>query len=373
MDISVFEDLLSSPYNRLVQDAMNQGRIPIGYSCAYVPDALLSVGDFFPVRLRAPGISGTELADTYLSSVICSYTRSLLEFVLDDRYDFIQGWLFTDSCDHLRRLYDNIDYLIKPDFIHILDVPHRYSEAALKWYIEEIQNLIDKMAEHFKVTITHTHLQQAIFLHNRVVRALLSIGDLRKLSAPPISGCDFHKIMLVALTTPKDLFLNLIQPIQESLTQHPHGKRNYRARLMLVGGHMDDIAYIETIESSGGLVVADRYCTGSLPELMCISEDNDPIVAIAEHIFMRTACPRMMDQFEKRFQQIIQWITEYQVDGVIIEAIKFCDLWGIESSVLLNELRKKGIPAIRLEREYRLSGEGQLSTRVQAFLESMGK
>jgi len=36
-------------------------------------------------------------------------------------------------------------------------------------------------------------------------------------------------------------------------------------------------------------------------------------------------------------------------------------------------LRKEGIPVLRLEREYRLSSEGQLSTRVQAFLESMRK
>jgi len=31
------------------------------------------------------------------------------------------------------------------------------------------------------------------------------------------------------------------------------------------------------------------------------------------------------------------------------------------------------VPVLRLEREYRQSGEGQLRTRVQAFIESMGK
>jgi benzoyl-CoA reductase/2-hydroxyglutaryl-CoA dehydratase subunit BcrC/BadD/HgdB len=36
-------------------------------------------------------------------------------------------------------------------------------------------------------------------------------------------------------------------------------------------------------------------------------------------------------------------------------------------------LRKEGIPVLKLEREYALGGEGQLRTRIQAFIESMGK
>jgi len=61
------------------------------------------------------------------------------------------------------------------------------------------------------------------------------------------------------------------------------------------------------------------------------------------------------------------------VDGVVIEIIKFCDLWGIDSMPLVSALRKEGIPVLKLEREYRMGSEGQLRTRVQAFIESMGK
>ena len=52
--------------------------------------------------------------------------------------------------------------------------------------------------------------------------------------------------------------------------------------------------------------------------------------------------------------------------------MKFCDVWGIEANVFLNNLREAGFHVLRLEREYFLSGVGQLRTRVQAFLESMG-
>ena len=70
--MKVFEELLESPQNRLVEQAAKDGRIPIGYSCSFVPEALLMVDKLFPVRLHATGVAGTEIADNYLSSFICS-------------------------------------------------------------------------------------------------------------------------------------------------------------------------------------------------------------------------------------------------------------------------------------------------------------
>ena len=141
----------------------------------------------------------------------------------------------------------------------------------------------------------------------------------------------------------------------------------------MIGSELDDPAFIEAIESQGGLVVADRFCTGSVPGLDAIERGGDPVVSIAGHYLFRTSCPRMMEAFDERIAFILEVIKKYRVDGVIIQAMKFCDVWGVETSPLVAALRGEGIPVLRLEREYRLSGEGQLKTRVQAFIESMGK
>ena len=105
---------------------------PALYSGAVV----ISYVELVPVRVRATGAAGTEMADTYLSSVICSYVRSLLEFALDGRYDRLDGWVFSASCDHLRRLYDNLAHLAPPKFNYIIDLPHKTSDAALDWFVE---------------------------------------------------------------------------------------------------------------------------------------------------------------------------------------------------------------------------------------------
>jgi len=65
-------------------------------------------------------------------------------------------------------------------------------------------------------------------------------------------------------------------------------------------------------------------------------------------------------------------VRDFKVDGVILERLAFCDHWGFEQSTIENDLRESNIPFLILDREYILSGVGQLRTRVQAFLETLG-
>jgi benzoyl-CoA reductase/2-hydroxyglutaryl-CoA dehydratase subunit BcrC/BadD/HgdB len=66
-------------------------------------------------------------------------------------------------------------------------------------------------------------------------------------------------------------------------------------------------------------------------------------------------------------------IRDFNVDGVILERLAFCDHWGFEQFTIENDLKEDGTPCLIMDREYILSGVGQLRTRVQAFLETMGK
>ena len=367
-----FDELLENPQNRLVEQASQSGRIPIGYSCSFVPEPLLMADGLFPVRLHAMGVAGTELADNYLSSLLCSYTRSILEFAMDDRYDLIRGWVFVPSCAHMQRLTDNLDYLKKPSFIHVIDVPRKVNSATVAWQTEELRMLADKLSEHFNVDTSDRALMKAIEEWNHFCSVVNKIGDLRKRPNPPLTGAEFHCAVMASLASPKDLILPYLEALYDEI-KYQDGNRKYRARLMVAGGHLHDPEFIRVIESQGGLVVADRFCTGSIPGLNPVKVNDDPFRAMAEHSFEKALCPRMMEDFERRLKLIMDTVKEYKVDGVVLEVIKFCDLWGVDAMPLVSALRKEGIPVLKLEREYRLGSEGQLRTRVQAFIESMGK
>jgi benzoyl-CoA reductase/2-hydroxyglutaryl-CoA dehydratase subunit BcrC/BadD/HgdB len=371
--MKVFEELLEDPQNRLVEQAVQDGRIPIAYSCSYVPEALLMADRLFPVRLHTPGVAGTEIADNYLSSFVCSYARSLLEFAMDERFDQIKGWVFVPACIHMQRLYDNLEYLKHPTFNHVLDVPRKVNEDTLEWMAEELKILADKLATHFGVDMSDDSLRKAMHQWNDFAAAVQSIGELRKKPNPPITGTEMHQMVMASLASPKDLILPFISNLKKELDGW-EGIKKYRARLMVVGGHLHDPEFIKIIESQGGLVVADRFCTGTIPGFKTIGiNGGNPYRTLAEYTFDKTICPRMMEEFDRRLNIIVDIVKEYKVDGVVLEIIKFCDLWGVDSMPLVTALREQGIPVLKLEREYRLGGEGQLRTRVQAFIESMGK
>ncbi len=369
---NLFNELLQDPFNRLAEQAAGSGRIPVGYSCSFVPEALLMADRLFPVRLHAPGVYGTELADNYLSSLVCSYTRSLLEFAMDDRFDGIQGWVFVPSCAHMQRLIDNFEYLRRPAFSHVIDVPRKVTGYTVSWLAEELKMLADRLSGHFGVDLGDRSIRKAIGEWNAFTEAVRSIGDLRKQDSPPLTGTEFHTLIMASLVSPKDLIQPELEKFGKKIGER-EGMKDYRARLMVVGGHLHEPSFIRVIESQGAIVVADRFCTGSIPGLMPVTVNGDPISALAEHTFEKTLCPRMMENFDLRLRAIIDAVKDYRVDGVVIEIIKFCDLWGVDSMPLVNALRREGIPVLKLEREYRTSGEGQLRTRVQAFIESMGK
>jgi benzoyl-CoA reductase/2-hydroxyglutaryl-CoA dehydratase subunit BcrC/BadD/HgdB len=55
--------------------------------------------------------------------------------------------------------------------------------------------------------------------------------------------------------------------------------------------------------------------------------------------------------------------------GVINHIIKFCDHFSMLSSYFKEKLQKEGIAVLNLERDYSGSNRGQLSTRIEAYLE----
>jgi len=167
---------------------------------------------------------------------------------------------------------------------------------------------------------------------------------------------------------PKDLLIEPLHRLREALEKRKE-LGSYKARVMVVGSILDNTQFTELIESQGGLVVADRYCFGSLPGMEDIPETGDPFESLARHYMESCECPRMMERDADRLASLDRWADEYLADGILFETMKFCDMWGYEGLSMVSEERRKLRPIVKMEREYAFSGEGQLRTRIQAFLE----
>ncbi len=368
----MLDRILDDPTGEPVRRAMQDHGHTIGYLCSYVPEALLSVPGLMPMRVRACTVAGTPMADTYLSSVLCPYVRSVLEVALDDTLPPIDGWVLTSSCDGMRRLHDNLSYLVAPAFCRIVDVPHKRGEPAAAWFERELESLASALSKHFGVDTSDAAVRASIDRTNAFRARLREASELRRVDPSPVDGAEVHRLLVAASLVPDAV-------LDEALEAWVAGKRQAppreppRARVLLVGSTLDDPRFVALIESCGAQVVADRFCHGSVPGLEPIAHHDRALHALSRHTLETTACPRMMEDFPRRLSQIESLAREAAADGIIVEAMKLCDLWGVESVALTRALRNAGWPVLRLEREYVHGGEGQVRTRVQAFLESMDR
>jgi benzoyl-CoA reductase subunit C len=369
-----FSEAAGTIVNPSIEDWKKRGGKVIGYFCSGAPEEMIMAAGFLPLRMRATGSTGTELSDAYYSSINCSFPRHCFNMALSGDFDFLDGLICMNTCDHVRRIYDNWKVALKTPYVEVLSFPRKNTEVQVDWYRDELALWKGRMEEHFQIGITDRDLWKAIRLANEKRRLQRELYGLRKAAHPPITGAESLAVMVAGTAMPAERYNALLEELLDEL-RRSKGHSDYRARLMVISGILDDPAYMRVLEDQGGLVVTDSSCFGTRIMWTDVDEDGgDPIAALARYyVAGRPSCPRMYGDQHERARFLTDMIEDFKVDGAIGEQLKFCDNWIVEHYMNELDFKDAGIPFLRLEREYIVSGIGQLRTRVQAFIESMGK
>jgi benzoyl-CoA reductase/2-hydroxyglutaryl-CoA dehydratase subunit BcrC/BadD/HgdB len=377
-----FENLLQEANNDLVQQAKKDGKIALAYTCYHIPEVLLNLPGCFSTRLRAPRTGSLDISTYYMSSFLCGYSKALVERGIEGGYQHLNAFIGSETCSEMNRCYEHFELLHLVDnpkfFVSIADVPFKIMPHTIKHFKQQLQiKVLDKLHDVYGIDTSEAAIRKAVEEHNEVCRLITEIGEYRKEDNPRITGYEFHVINLITYVCPKYLIIDKLRETAEELkTREPDKKKNFRAKVVVVGSEMDDPDFTKLMEESGALVVADRYCFGSLPgrEEIHLSENGDVLEDIIVHYMKTSQCPRYMqkEKVDGRKEYVRDLVNEYHADGVIYEQLKFCEYWGYEralaSHIITNDY---GIPSVTVDRQYTASASGQLRTRVQAFVESL--
>ncbi len=377
-----FENLLQEANNELVQKAKSEGGFALGYTCYHIPEVLLNCGDCFSVRLRAPRTGSMDIATYYMSNFLCGYSKAILERAIEGGYNFLNALLSSETCSEMNRTAEHFELLnlVENDkfFLTFLDAPFKVEPHTVKHYVKQTRlKILDKLTEVYGVDTSDEALKRAVEEHNEVCRILTEIGDYRKEDNPRITGYEYHILNLVSYCCPKKLILPYLRETAEELKSRvPDEKKNYRAKIVVVGSEMDDPDFTSLIEDSGALVVADRFCFGALPgrQEIILNDEEDVLTQICRHYLASSQCPRFMshDKVQERRDYVKKLVEEYNADGVMYEQLKFCEYWGYERALASYVMSEDyGVPTAAVDRQYTASASGQLRTRVQAFVESL--
>jgi len=366
-------DTLTNPYIERWKE--NGGKV-IGYYCTYIPEEIIHAAGILPYRMRATGSTSSELGDMYASSTTCSFCRHSLDQAMRGEYAFLDGAVALHGCDHIARMFDAWRYgkvpLANSFYLHFLDVPFKVDALAVDWMALQLGKFKRSLEDHFGVTINDEALRQSIKTYNEKHHFLKSLYEMRKKKAPPITGAEALGICIASTSMPVEEFNQLLKQLLDELRERD-GLSNHKARLLIAGGELEAPGYIEVIEELGGLVVTDLLCFGLRGFWDLVDEDAEPIAALARRYIQRSiSCPRMID-YRKRLDFTKNLVQEFNVDGIIMARMKYCDNWACDGAMIKYQAQKENTPYLLLEREHLMSAVGQMRTRVQAFLETIGR
>lgn len=370
---------------RRAKELRAEGRKVIGYFHIYPVLEMLTALDLVPFGMTGDMGEPITKADQCLPTVVCPFIRSMMDLGLKGRYDFLDGVVMAHACEVAEKLAHIWRIYLDPPYAHFIDTPHTTHKAAQKQHVELLKEFKKTLEAFTGKELSTERLREAIAVHNQQRSLVRELYQLRKPDPPLISGAETLQVILALLSIPVEEGNELLGQVISEVKQREDSPPKQPARLLIWGSIIDNTALIDMIESLGASVVMDDTTVGSRAYFPMVeaSSSRDPLEALAYRYLVELKSPRTfrenalsdtkrkdyMTDLESRFGYLKDYIKEWNVDGVILQTMRYCDIHGYEVPVLRDYLGSIGVPNTYFEHDYSQSALAQLRTRIQAFLE----
>ncbi len=362
--------------NLKAKEIKENGGIIAGTFCSFAPVEILDAAGIHIVNLCGTSDKNIINSESDLPKNLCPLIKSSYGAAISGKCSYIP---FCDiiigetTCDGKKKMYELLSELKD---IHIMQLPQGAdrSYSPLMWE-KEVRLLIKILEEKFNIEITEEKLRDATSFRNKFRLLYSELLELSKLEPPAMTGFEMYKILEryrfnLCLN---DEYKQLEELINQIKQEYKEGKRSvdHKSKRILVtgcplGGVLDKI--VNTIESSGGVVVCFENCGGIKPIRNNIDENSDDIVKAIAHRYLNIGCS-IMTPNNKRMNLLPELIEEFKVDGVIEVVLQTCHPYSVETRAVKRLITDIGTPYMSIETDYSDSNIGQIKTRIAAFME----
>ena len=299
----------------------------LGYICKYAP---IEVFESMGVEMKRidPQVTNFTQADMKMHPNICSFAKGVLEDVMAGGYE---GVILTTCCDSIRRLYDVLKQELPDRFIYILDTPRITKDAGIALYEGRIRKMIEAYEAFSGKTFEEEKL--ADILRKKKKEQSISLGE---------SGCG-----------------------EDAASEAGTGRRAFRRKnIGLIGARANE-SIVQILQEKNANLAFDLTCTGLKRKYLL--EPEQVLTGYTRGLLSQFPCMRM-EAASGRDELIERYAGS--VDGVIYHTVQFCDNYSYEYAWLKKRLDR---PMLALETDYTKQSYGQILTRIEAFLESLGQ
>lgn len=338
----------------------------VGWFCAYTPVELIEAAGLRPVRLFGDGADSDE-ANALLHPATCPYLRACLAAA--QRESGPHMLVFANSCDGMRRLHDAWKHFLKPDFCFLLDLPRRVDWAGVGLYHRDLLRLREDLESLTGRAITPGALRRAVSDWEATRRELRDSAD----------GLEGIERVRRSVALQEEGLAWKPGDARGAAPQSGRQGRTSGVPVVVTGNIVRADGLLSLMEEAGCRLVAADICSGDRffqdlglneAELEGLGVDG-MLRRLAERYLARIPCPRMVDS-RRRHEHLLETVRRTGARGVIYVSIKFCDAFIYDFPRLRAALDAASIPVLMLESDYSDQHEGQLLTRIEAFLEIIG-
>ncbi|PKN64048.1 MAG: hypothetical protein CVU57_16735 [Deltaproteobacteria bacterium HGW-Deltaproteobacteria-15] len=344
------------------------GRRLMGVFPAQYPREILWAMNILPVEIWDPPLEVSR-SNGHLQSYICSVVKLGLELILQGHCADLDGFLFPHTCDSIQNMASIVhDYLgvEKPCyFFYHPKAPYR--DSSRKFYRHELKELITSLERQFG-PMDPEGLKQSLERSREVASLQKEIYRLRTKGELGVSNADFYRVIrLNEYLHPDDLIPLLRRFIAD-------GRRADRARkrIILSGILPNPPELLALLDGLGVRVSDDDLLNCGRRLLAPPAGQGDPLQALSDSYFSMPPCSTRNSAIEERLSHLMSMVGRSRAQGAIFCTVKFCEPELFDLPQLVEGLKGNGIPVLLLDTELNQGLSGQMSTRVEAFVELLG-
>ena len=357
-----------------VKALKEEGKKVAGVFCTFTPLEILDAAGFVSVSLCGMSEETIEAAEVDLPKNLCPLIKSSYGFYVSDKcpYTYFSDLIVGETtCDGKKKMYELMGRGKKTFILHL---PQGEADFAVEEWTKELRRFIEFIEKEYNVKITDEALRNAAKKRNeeRTERALLM--GVQKQVPPLAKGIDLYKTMdNVGFLFDEDERINKLKDLRLTIEKENNQEQNKNKKRILVtgcpiGGVLQKT--VGAIEENGGVVVCFENCAGLKACLKNVDTEKDDIVrAIAER-YLSIGCAVMAPN-NTRMNNLKELVKEYKIDGVVDIILHACTTYEVETKIVSDLMKEINMPFLSLQTDYTKGDEGQLLTRIQAFMEMM--
>ena len=343
-----------------------------------IPEELLDAAGMFPLRLMFGGNDELmNISHDFLPPSTCAFTQSIIGLfsLKPSQYQFIDLIDYFIVSNHCVSDICGSEIITKYFDIPRLDfyLPYTKNHNSLKYFKLELIEFKKQIEKIINREISDEDLLDSIKNFNNFKLKLLELNSLNVLGSKKL-----QMIQTAMLYGPR--YVDKISEFIEQNTQSQQKQNNLKNVILTGCSIFLNDSLIELIEEAGGNVIffdtwIGNHYYSQIFDNITLSSISDPYDLLVErfkkNILSDHSIPDFLEYKVNHIEDInnIYREKEGQDLGVINHIIKFCDHFSMLSTYFKEKLQKKGIQVLNLERDYSRANRGQLSTRIEAFLE----